>query len=86
MSSVQEINREVRRYINGDVKLYELEDHLAPVLWDLERHSDNVLTDLVGRIHILLAEYSRGDRPEPSLRDKLAQLASPFVQSGPFAA
>ena len=68
----QQIRPNVQRYLDGEIELPEFEDWFTPVLWDIESFRDDAATELAGKIHILTAEYSRGDRSLESLRLKLA--------------
>jgi hypothetical protein len=74
-TSVQEIQRELRRFLDGSIELHEFEDFFVPLLWDIESSGDDAAIELAGKIHILIAEYSRGDRSLASLREQLAQAA-----------
>jgi len=76
-----EIHNQLAQYLDGAIQLYELEDHLLPMMWDLAESSDEQARELVGRIMNLIAENSRGDRDFGSLQRGLADAARPFVWS-----
>jgi hypothetical protein len=73
----REILRQLRSYLDGRLELHQFEDWFVPVLWrDL---GDDAARDLAAEIHILIAEYSRGDRSECSLREELHALSRPLA-------
>lgn len=74
-----EIHNQLAQYLDGAIQLYELEDHLLPIMWDLAESNDEPARELVGRIMNLIAESSRGDREFESLQRGLADAARPFV-------
>ena len=72
-----EIQQHLAEYLAGRTKLHEFEDWFVPVLWDLAEGPDASARELAGRIHILIAEASRGDRTAQSLRQELTALQHP---------
>lgn len=76
-----EINDQLLHYLNGQIKLHEFEDWFAPTLWHIDECHDKHTIELAGAIHILLAEFSCGDRTEASLREELARIATPLAPS-----
>lgn len=79
-SHLETIRDEVRRYIEREIQLYELEDCLTPMLWDIDARVEPKSTALLGRIHILTTEYSRRDRTEESMRRELESAIRPLVR------
>ena|SRR5579863_7266673 len=77
-SAVSQVAALVKRYIDGQIALHEVEDVSLPLLWDTDE-SDIATTQFLGRIHNLIAERSRGDRTEESIRLELANAVRPFV-------
>jgi len=67
-----EICDKLTRYLGGEVTLQDFEDWFFPVLWDLAEERDSESRRLAGSISNMMAEYSRGDRSEGSLRAGLA--------------
>jgi hypothetical protein len=77
---VQEIQQQLRRFLDGSIELHEFEDFFVPRLRDLEGSSDEAAAGFAGHIHVLLAEYSRGDRPLASLKEELGQMIPQSVE------
>jgi hypothetical protein len=71
---VQEIQQELRRFLDGSIELHEFEDFFVPRLRDLESSSDEAAAGFAGHVHILLSEYSRGDRLLASLKEELGRI------------
>ena len=69
-----EIQRHIIQYLSGSVPLSEFENWFVPILWDLDTESRST-QELAGAVHILLAEYSRGDRTLEAVRAGLAKVA-----------
>lgn len=80
MASVQEIQRKLWRFLDGGIELHEFENFFVPRLWDIEGSGDEAATELAGHIHILIAEYSRGDRSLASLKEELGRIAQHPVE------
>ena len=72
---VSVIQQEAQRYLTGQLQLNEFEDFLVPLMWDIDSYRDESATELVGRIHVLLAEYSCRERSLGSLKDELTRIA-----------
>lgn len=71
-----EIQRHLSRYLDGEIQLHEFEDWFVPALWDIDECTEEGARELAGRIHILIAEFSRGDRTADSLREELGRIAT----------
>ena len=82
-SEISQVVALLRRYIGGQIALHEVEDVSLPSLWDTDE-SDTANLQFLGRIHNLIAERSRGDRTEESLRQELAKTIRPFVRVWAF--
>lgn len=54
--------------------LSDFENWFVPILWDIDRESRST-QEMAGAVHILLAEYSRGDRTLEAFREGLAKVA-----------
>lgn len=72
MESPDQIRAQVNRYLAGEIPLFMLDDWFVDVLWDADPDHDPEVSNLVGGIHIALAEYSRGDRSLDSMKIELA--------------
>jgi hypothetical protein len=66
-----EIQQHLKQYLSGAESLTDFEDWFVPLLWDIDEEDDHT-RDLAGRVHVLLSEFSRGDRSLGELRDKLS--------------
>jgi hypothetical protein len=67
-----EIQQHLVQYSAGEASLAEFEDWFAPILWDIDEE-DRDTREWAGTIHILISEFSRGDRTLQEFRDKLAE-------------
>jgi hypothetical protein len=65
-----EIQQHIIQHLSGAISLVDFEDWFAPVLWDIEEE-DARTREMAGSIHILLSEFSHGDRTLESLRQGL---------------
>jgi hypothetical protein len=68
-----EIPDNLSSYLQGGKTLQDFEDWFMPVLWDVAEGHDESSVRLAGAIGRLMAECSRGDRTEASLREELAK-------------
>ena len=59
---------------SGSVPLSDFENWFVPILWDIDDENRSA-QEMAGIVHILLAEYSRGDRTLEALREELAGVA-----------
>jgi hypothetical protein len=66
------IQQNVTRYLSGQISLADFEDWFVPALWDLD-NEDKHTRELAGRLHILISEFSSGDRTLDDLRTGLAE-------------
>src|SRR6266852_8735708 len=73
----RQIRKNVRRYLDGKIRLHDFEDFFVPILWDIEEGQADA--DLAGKIHILISEFSRGDRPLQYLHEELENAIRPFA-------
>lgn len=69
----------VRRYLSGELKLYQFEDLLAGLLWEADANADEGLAGLLGEIHIALAEVSSGEISVSEMQQELVNAIRPFV-------
>jgi hypothetical protein len=65
------IQQHLLKYLSGEIQLHEFEDWFIPVLWSID-NKDESAREMAGEIHILISEFSRGDRTPESLREGLA--------------
>ncbi len=72
------IQQHVMKYLADKESLAEFENWFAPILWDIDQE-DQHTRELAGRVHILMSEFSRGDRPLQNLREGLAGAVSPSL-------
>jgi len=68
-----EIQQHLMQYLAGEESLTQFEDWFAPVLWDIDAEDEHT-RKCAGTIHILLSEFSRGDRTLQDFRSKLAEV------------
>jgi hypothetical protein len=80
MVSELEIQRHLALYLNGKIQLHEFEDWFAPVMWDIDESEERV-REMAGEIHILIAEFARGDRSEDSLREGLTRACQSLAST-----
>ncbi len=72
-----EIQQHLMKYLSGSVSLAEFENWFVPMLWDID-DTDERTRRLAGAVHILISEFSSGDRHEESLREGLiAAIGAP---------
>jgi hypothetical protein len=83
---VSEIHRRLTEFLSGKTEFHEFEDWFVPILWELADGTDETARQLVGQIHILIAEFSRGDRTADSLREELAKVVSQLSELTPSLA
>jgi hypothetical protein len=57
--------------LSGQISLADFEDWFVPTLWEIE-DEDEQTRELVGRVHIVISEFSRGDRSLEDLHKGLA--------------
>ncbi len=76
-----EIQEHVVEYLSGAASLAELEDWFVPVLWDID-HTDEDTRELAGTVHVLISEFSRGDRTLQGLREGLANTIGERMSKG----
>jgi hypothetical protein len=75
------IQQHIIQYLDGVVSLAEFEEWFVPILWDIDDEDPRV-RELAGTIHILIAEFSRGDRTATDLREHLADAVRTADVSG----
>ncbi len=63
-------------YLLDEISLAELEEWLVSESWDVHKHRDQGVQDLVYGIELLLAEHSSGHRTEEELREEFRKLLS----------
>jgi hypothetical protein len=73
------IQQHLLQYLNGEIQLHEFEDWFVPVLWSIDTESESA-REMAGEIHILISEFSRGDRTLGALREGLAAAIQPFAE------
>ena len=72
------IQQHVMRYLADKESLAEFQNWFGPVLWDIDREDEHT-RKLAGRVHILISEFSRGDRPLQDLNQGLAGSISQLL-------
>jgi hypothetical protein len=60
------------QYLSGRATLADFEDWFVPVLWDIDGEDEHT-REMAGTVHILISEFSRGDRTLEDLRKGLAE-------------
>jgi hypothetical protein len=70
-----EIQQHVIKYLDNEESLAEFENWFVPLLWDLDGEDEHA-RQLAGKVHLLISEFSRGDRSEEDLRASFAEVAS----------
>lgn len=66
---------ELRRYLDGEISLDELQDALVPLAWDPDSEGlDPEAKDLVYSIQLYLAEFTSGHLTEEELWEHLRSL------------
>jgi hypothetical protein len=60
------------RYLASVESLEDFENWFTPVLWDVD-NEDRDTRELAGTVHILISEFSRGDRTLQQLHDGLLE-------------
>jgi hypothetical protein len=68
----REIHQHLIKYMSGVISLADFEDWFVPTLWDLDQEDERTRA-LAGTVHILISEYSRGDRTIELLREGLTE-------------
>jgi len=66
------IQQHVMQYLSGVVSLSDFENWFVPAMWEID-DEDEYTRKLAGTVHILISEFSRGDRTLMSLREGLAE-------------
>lgn len=74
-----EIRQRISEYLHERVALFQLEEWLLALLWDLADSDDEGARALAGRAQNLISETSRGDRDLVSLRKELEEATRPFA-------
>lgn len=59
------------QYLSGGL-LADFENWFLPALWEIDEEDENT-RDLAGTVHILISEFSRGDRTLEEMRAGLTQ-------------
>jgi hypothetical protein len=85
-----EIQQHLTQYLSGGL-LADFENWFLPALWEIDEEDENTRA-LAGTVHILISEFSRGDRTLEDLRAALAETIHaseenwlhPFSRSGPI--
>jgi len=67
----QAIGQRVAQHLRSEIPLPDLEDWFLPALWDVDG-GDESTRQMAGIVHILISEFSRGDRTLEGLREGLA--------------
>jgi hypothetical protein len=73
MANLQEIRRELARFLAHEVTLDAFNEWLSRNTWNIQRESSPV-KDLVGAIELMLVEFSNGHRSETEVREHLTAL------------
>jgi hypothetical protein len=67
-----EIQQHLMQYLSGDIVLADFENWFSPVLWEIDVEDEHT-RELAGTIHLLISEFSRGDRTLENMRKGLAE-------------
>lgn len=78
--ATQKCGRKVLAYVSGEISLDELDEWLAPILWEM--HEKQSPIDLLREIELRMAEYSGGGWSEDELRDLLREAVYTFQVRG----
>ena len=62
------------QYLSGG-SLADFENWFLPALWEVDEEDENTRA-LAGTVHILISEFSRGDRTLEELRAGLTEMIS----------
>jgi hypothetical protein len=74
-TQTKELLARLRRYLDGEISLDELQDTLIPLAWDPDSEGlDSEAKDLVHSIQLYLAEFTSGHLTEEELREHLREL------------
>jgi hypothetical protein len=74
-----ELQKNLARYLKGDITLHEFEDWFAPVLWNLAESGDDPAREIAGSVHILISEFSDGTLQLETFRERLGTLVPNVV-------
>ncbi|MGP8245337.1 MAG: hypothetical protein ACLQVN_12570 [Bryobacteraceae bacterium] len=66
------IQQHLMQYLGGRMTLTDFEDWFLPVFWDVDSE-DEQTREMAGTVHILISEFSRGDRTVDGLQRGLAE-------------
>ena len=67
------IQQHLMQYLSGAISLSDFENWFLPALWEIDSE-DGRARELAGTLHILISEFSRGDRTLQELRSGLAEM------------
>lgn len=76
-----EIQKNLARYLQGEIALHEFEDWFTPVLWNLADSEDDPAREIAGSVHILISEFSDGTLELEAFRERLSVLAPTVAES-----
>ncbi|MBI4319044.1 MAG: hypothetical protein HY675_11190 [Chloroflexi bacterium] len=72
------IREHLSRYIDGKISHREFHRWLVPRVWNVHKLGNLDLENLVGEIHLRLAEFANGDWTEDELKDLLRPLVDTY--------
>jgi hypothetical protein len=72
--TLQDVQRHLAAYINGNVSLSEFRDWFDDETWELSNDQDAPLGQTVAEIELRFAEFTNGHRTEDDLRYHLETL------------
>jgi hypothetical protein len=65
-----EIQQHLMQYLSGAMTLTHFENWFVPILWEVD-DQDKSTREMAGTVHILISEFSRGDRSIAQFRQGL---------------
>ncbi len=73
-----DVRAQVAAYLAGECSLETFYDRFVPATWSVDPADDQELRDLVGEVHLRVAEYTHGDWTEDELRNWLRPLVQQY--------
>jgi hypothetical protein len=72
----ENVTRAIRAFSTGFTDIQELNDELAPIMWESDRISDQDVRKMVYETELGLAEYSAGHVSADELRNEFKSLCA----------
>jgi hypothetical protein len=77
-----EIASKIVDYFSGELSVEELQDWLAPLLWDIEEKDDPEASSMAYGVELALSEYAHGHLTDDQLKADLRVLVPDYSASG----